>query len=470
MHIPVLESLIGFTSGRKPPPPVGDSDVLQGLEKQIPAEIVQRVLKHYLPSVLRAHNAPLFYYREVQEPSDKRRTQRAHIDEYRKQVHFARRVNRTWYSAALDYLYTYPILLTYRQIAALSDTLKMYPKMCIARDLTVVYDHRLHYSPEKFMSILQTSTHLDTLSIMYRETRDFSVSLFKRRFDALVNVAPRLRKLTLYGGHDWSTELKLSFPNLEYLCLQYLGISDANILCGDLPSLHTLQLVQVNFAASHIVWQNIGNLPNLNSLEVYLTNSAQMFSFMENSHFMSSKSIKYLTVGIIDSVSSIRMNMWRLLHELIHLTVLLNTKLQQVPYQRHVADGMSAFLQYTAKYHSLKDIQMVTQFGFGETEDRENEGTNPGENCALEKARKNTDAFFSGRETEDQDEEIPPKVSLGGLACARRNRIKVKTVWCGQCKFSILAYRVSILKSIGIDLAAFVNYSAAGSTRTCHKI
>lgn len=446
MHIPILDGLIASTLRKSPPRHISNPDDIVGW---LPEEVVQHILDFHVPSVISGHNAPPFYYNG--EPNDRKSfghtlQVKRYVDEYRKQVRSARQslmnvllVCKTWYYAGERYLYMYPTLLSNQHTVMLSDTLKRVPSMRLARDLTAVYESQLGHSPEKLLSILQNSPELHTLTIIYRDSLLVGGSPFEGHLTSFQSVATRLRRLTLYGGDDWTKVLKLSFPNLEHLCLQQICMPDNDILTGDLPKLHTLQLVQVKFdVKSFEIWCKIGHhVRNLQTLEVYLTDHERIQAFMTRGCLFL-HNLKTLTFGVIDTRASSGLGDWRFPYNLENLTLLVNINHQELPDVPDwtLATGMGKLLQnIQSRYPKMAQVQLVSQYEFECPGDAEKPPSND-ETRIAKNAGKDIQTLLRGMRNPS---DLSAKGYIQTLIIAKACDIPLNAVWCGQSySFSLI--------------------------------
>lgn len=411
------------------------------IAQRLPGEIVELILEYYALLAASSFITPPFRYEGYEDSRDYFQWSRGFQTSYHIRKHMTASrdsrqslknvilVCRSWYFAGLQHLYVHPTLSSHGRAVILHDVLKKHPEWRLAKTLTLVYDGNMYKRPDAFLSILRDSTALDTLTILQRNRLESSP--FDRHLNVMENLTTRLRVIILYGGHDWSKVLKLSFPALEHLRLQYLSANDDGILSGEMPKLQTLQLVQVKFKFSFELCLRIGALPNLQTLDLYLTDHERLEPFSIYSSSML-PNIRHMTVGVLDGISSISFALWRPPPNLVTFTMLVNLTPQK--HQHHLLQSaeresngiirtlerLKLILADLPKCTSLERFTIVTQLNYGKAE-----------GDVMENARRDCADFFRQDQTMDIQQAVLDYVSLLGHAKLRL-KIPTQTMWCGK--------------------------------------
>lgn len=355
---------------------------------RLPQEIVGLIFEYYLPSVTVLPMASPFDYSgplcwtasegedfislDVQRSYEQLVRYKDAVREALSSLHSATSVCRSWYLAGTEYLYRHPILMSYRQTRALDRVLTKHPNAQLARDLIVFLQEDHYYKSERLLSILNNSDSLDTLVVIH-DINEFTLSTFDYRFDTKHSFSSRLRKLTIHGG-SWACEMKLPLPALEHLCLQntWLSLLGEEIFEGDLPRLHTLQLVDVYFGCAKVLLTSLSKLRSLRVLELFLVKPKTLQDFfMVND--ISLPQLQHLTVGILDS-SIAPLGSWRFPPNLITMTLLVNV-LPRRETGEVICDGpmgaINNFILFNTDQmvpgKSFKKLLLVNQLDFNNT-------------------------------------------------------------------------------------------------------
>lgn len=464
--------------------------------QRTPVEIIELILEHYIPIILTEATLPPFRYEGSEEPRDRHRYTRgfetvAHVLRYYPTALQTRRalsnfslVCRLWCSAGLQHLYKHPILLFNRHVVHYLKVLEKHPQWRLAQDLTLQYNSQIHKRPDHFLSILRNLPSLESLSIV--QSYHLHLCPFGKHLDVVQNLVTRLRVLKLYGGHEWTPILKLSFPALEHLRLQYLTATDGDIFTGELPNLQTLQLVQVQFDFTWQNFQRIGGLPSLHTMEVYLTTYKRMDRFLlHSSPDPLLDKVKHLVLGIVEARGARWLRSWRLPPSLVSLTFLVNL----TPYRRdeevddpsddgiYQANPDGTFVQPLKKiiylilplrqYQNLENLNIITQLNFEDAR-----GT------MVERARRDYTDFFHEDQTADIKEFVADYLELVILAKHYFPTASVRTMWTGGFFFfSHMAHAHTYIypthTELIPDLASFVNYRLSlpfGTPINPHKV
>lgn len=411
--------------------------------QRLPGEIVELILEHYM-LILSSFPPPSFHYEGHEDSRDRFKWSRGWQTVFNVQKHVvairdSKRsplnillVCRLWYFAGLKHLYTHPLVQSSQRAIGLRDVLERHSQWQIAQDLTFIYDDMISERFEAFLTILRCSTSLDTLTVIQQYKLDMSP--FDRHLGAMEDLTTRLRVITLYGGHDWSKVLKLSFPALEHFRLQYLSAPDEDILTGEMPNLRSLQLVQTKFQFTNAFFLRLGALPNLHTLELYLTDHKPLDMFSIHASGVL-PNIQHLVVGVLDGLSSIRFGIWIPPPKLVSFTILVNLTSQENPAGSSVIadiekngiirtmDRLKFLLSDKLLYrHSLERLTVVTQHSFGRSITGQD---------VVENARRDYEDFFK----RDQAKDIEQAALDYSLFLARARRIMkfpTQAIWCSE--------------------------------------